>query len=802
MRTSTRANSPTDSSNASGPHTDGFVMPLVVALVVFVVLLISEVPFDISLIASAIFTFQIYCGGAILILTSKCRQISWQEFCGVGIALGSLLTLVLDQVFRTTPISRVAWATPFFLIVLVIAKHRIRQNLRFNLTRNQLTETLFIFGIVFLLLTPEWFWTLPFAAFLLISSIQTSKLRRKLWLILAGLFALSASIFSILKRPVGWWIEDSDFALYEAISKTLSIWGFRDNINAAETSTNYHWFAYAWAGLVDRITAAPSWVSNTRIVPVMIVVGIALISWAILEKLNFSRNVIIGSLIVIGCFDTIQSWGRGFKIGIIASPSQIYGTLLILLFLYLFILYNQESLKYSSVLLAAVAFSVVGAKVAHGVVLAGAIGTAWLFGLLKTKNLFTNQSIQVLAVLVAIYSSFFFIIGGGGGSSRGMLFDQVAFVDGITGDFRAYGLVVRWLAALALLFGMYGLQMFGVIAIVYFYSSEQNYLKHFAIGAAITGFLSAIFLSGEFAVEIFFTHAASSVLIVLITPVLIRELFAKHKYLTKTNLLAVVVSGLIGAAIAANVPNLNSGSITAIILRTLPSIVGLLPIGCALLLTRRFRYKMYSEPVMKPFLILALTGLMTLSISFYAVNFVKNIVAEYPSFETNYKDRSGEDLPDLIQASEWINQNVFETEILATNDFCREVSESCNSNTDWNALLNFSMKCTTDEVLRSDDCNAGGYPLLTAIVDRRFLAGNYYVGISDGSAIKPWVVNRVLDSVDFAKDPSFKSAQKLTSQGVDWFLLRRDLTNETNWSNFGTVEFSNNTYLVIKLAKA
>lgn len=211
---------------------------------------------------------------------------------------------------------------------------------------------------------------------------------------------------------------------------------------------------------------------------------------------------------------------------------------------------------------------------------------------------------------------------------------------------------------------------------------------------------------------------------------------------------------------------------------------------------------MYSEPVMKPFLILALTGLMTLSISFYAVNFVKNIVAEYPSFETNYKDRSGEDLPDLIQASEWINQNVFETEILATNDFCREVSESCNSNTDWNALLNFSMKCTTDEVLRSDDCNAGGYPLLTAIVDRRFLAGNYYVGISDGSAIKPWVVNRVLDSVDFAKDPSFKSAQKLTSQGVDWFLLRQDLTNETNWSNFGTVEFSNNTYLVIKLSKA
>ena len=109
------------------------------------------------------------------------------------------------------------------------------------------------------------------------------------------------------------------------------------------------------------------------------------------------------------------------------------------------------------------------------------------------------------------------------------------------------------------------------------------------------------------------------------------------------------------------------------------------------------------------------------------------------------------------------------------------------------------MKCTTDQVLRSDDCNAGGYPLLTAIVDRRFLVGNYYVGISDGSAIKPWVVNRVLDSVNFAKDPSLKSTQKLTSQGVDWFLLRRDLTNETNWTNLGATKYSNNSYLVIKL---
>lgn len=788
-----------DSPNSNGLTIDHLVMTAVVSTSIFFVLLLSEVSLSVSIISSAFLAFQILGGGAILILFSKRIVISWQGFCGIGIAVGSLLTIILDQIFRNTPISEIAWATPLIWIVFIGKKYGDFKTLNFSIVKNYMSELLFIFGIVFLVLTPEWFWTLPFAILMVITSVQFQKSKFHFSLVLAGLTTFLISIFSLFKRPVGWWIEDSDFALYEAISKTLSIWGFRDNINAAETSTNYHWFAYAWAGLVDRISSAPSWVSNTRIVPMMIVVGIVLVAWSILEGLSFSRKVIIGSLLIVGCFDTIQTWGRGFKLGVIASPSQIYGTLLLLTFIYFFILFNEKRLRFSLPLFFALGFSVVGAKVAHGVILAGAIGAVWLFGFLKTKTVLTHQSLQVFAVLIAIYSSFFFIIGGGGGSSRGMLLDQVAFVDGITGDFRAYGLFVHWLAALILLFGMYGLQMFGVMAIVILYSSEQNYLKYFAIGASITGLSSAIFLSGEFAVELFFTHAASSVLIILIAPILLQKLMTRQNYLSKNYLIATIAIGLISAAIATSLPNLDSGSVNAIVLRTLPSLAGLLPMACAFLLILKSKKQKTIEQSIEPFLVLALAGLTALSIGFYSINFVKNIIIEYPSFESNYKDRTGEDLPDLIQVSAWINENVSEAEIFATNDFCREISESCNPDTDWDALLNFSMKCTTDQVLRSDDCNAGGYPLLTAIVDRRFLAGNYYVGISDGSAIKPWVVNRVLDSVNFAKSPSTQSTQKLTSQGVDWFLLRRDLTSETNWSSFGTTEYSNDSYLVIEL---
>lgn len=800
MRMSGKQTTLGDSPNSNSLTIDHLVMTAVVSLSIFLVLILSEVSLGVSIISSAFLAFQILGGGAILILFSKRILISWQEFCGVGIAVGSLLTIFLDQIFRNTPISKIALVAPVILIVFIGKRHRDFQDPNFSILKNYLSELFVIVGVVFLVLTPEWFWTLPFAILMVITSVQFQKSKFHFSLVLAGLTTFLISIFSLLRRPVGWWIEDSDFALYEAISKTLSIWGFRDNINAAETSTNYHWFAYAWAGLVDRITSAPSWVSNTRIIPVMIVSGIVLVAWSILERLHFNRKVIIGSLIIVGCFDTIQTWGRGFKIGVIASPSQIYGTLLLLTFIYFLILFNEKKLKFSLPLFFILGFSVVGAKVAHGVILAGAIGAVWLFGFFKTRTVFTYLSLQVLAVLIAIYTSFFFIIGGGGGSSRGMLLDQVAFVDGITGDFRAYGLFVHWLAALILLFGMYGLQIFGVMAIISFYSSEQNYLKYFVIGTSITGLFSATFLSGEFAVELFFTHAASSILIILIAPILLQELMTRQNYLSKNHLIATFAAGLISAAIATNLPNLDSGSISAILLRTLPSLAGLLPMACAFLLILKSEKQKTISQSLKPFLVLALTGMTALSIGFYSINFVKNIIVEYPSFESNYKDRTGEDLPDLIQASAWINENISEAEIFATNDFCREISKSCNPDTDWDSLLNFSMNCTTDQVLRSDDCNAGGYPLLTAIVDRRFLAGNYYVGISDGSAIKPWVVHRVLDSVKFAKDPSFESKKKLTSQGVTWFLLRRDLTNENSWSSFGTAEYSNDSYLVIKLA--
>ena len=777
---------------------------MLLASAVFFALLISGVPLKVAAIALLIAVLQTFAGGSFLTIFIDKTRLTWQEFYGVGLALGSLLSFGFDQVFRNTVISGFAWTLPILFLPLCIWRSELKIDI--TATRNNLitTELLTISATVLLILSPEWFWPLPFALFLIAVVIwrEIPKWRKQSAIIAACLFPIS--ILAILKRPIGWWIEDTDVALYEAISRTLGNWGFRDNINASGTSTNYHWFAYAWSGLIDRVSGSPDWVSNTRTIPLLIAIGTVLIIWAILERLLHSQKIIVFSLFTIGGFDTVQTWGRGFKLGIIASPSQMYGLFLLLAFLFVFILSVNSQVKKSALLFFLLAFGVIGSKVAHGAVLAGAVGFFWLANFVKNKNLNWHQTWLTTATLTGLATGFYFIINGGGGSSRGMLFDQFGFVDGITGDFRPYGLAIQWVAGLTFLFGFLGFQLVGVFALNNFATnSQQKQVGFFAIGIAIAGLLSAMFLSGEFAVELFFTHAASSVLVVLVIPVVLKRITSNDFKYPRSVLITATLVGL-GSAIFANlIPNLDSGSITAIVLRTVPSLVGLLPLfsalACALYLKRNKVKDNAKVSFIRNFTSLSLVGLMAMSIGFYSTNYAKNIQQEYPEFNRNFASRIGLDRPDLQTASSWISKNTKTSAVFATNDFCGAVSQSCNKDTDWDALLDFSMKCTQFTVLRTDKCNAGGYQLLTAVVHRRFLAGNYYVGISDGSAIKPWVVKRVLDSVNFAKSPSNETLTALKDSNVGWYLLRRDLTADNNWEKFGTIRYSNSSYYVIEL---
>ncbi|MFM9002394.1 MAG: hypothetical protein ACKOKA_02040 [Acidimicrobiaceae bacterium] len=760
-------------------------------------LIVSDTPIKVALVSTGFIAIQILVGGLIFVALSNKTGLSWQEFCGLGLVIGSLLTIALDQIFRKTFIADYAWTLSLLTILLIPKSKEFFPSVVTEKTQIRLTDLLIILGAGFLFISSDWFWALPLVILIIATAAWYEFTNFRRFAAFVAIVSAPISIFSVFTRPNGWWIEDSDLALNEAISQTLKVWGTQDNINAVGTPTNYHWLVYAWSGLLERVSGAPNWVMNSRVIPFVVSLGTALFIWAIISRLGYSRKVIFASLLIIGTYDTVPTWGRGFGIGYTPSPSQMYGLLLLLAFVYFVIIFEHSAPKRALILFLIVGVGAIGAKVPHGAIVAASSGLLSVCIILKTRKLFTTRVFQLGVTTLGVLIGFVMIIGGLSDSSRGMIIDQVAFVNGITGDFRAYSLQVRWFAALIFIFGFFSLPILGIALINKQKVFNNSGLRILLLGVAISGISGAMFLSGEFAVELFFAHAASSLLLVFIAPLLVSNF--SQAINSKKTVGASVGIGLISAIASAFVPNLNSGSTFAIGLRLIPSLVGLVPICAAVVAAIAVGKK--SEKTTTA-LQLALFGVAAMSIGFFAVNFSRNAVNEYPEFNRNYESRTGLDRPDLIAASEWISDNTPVSAIFATNDFCAEISTECDAQTDWLQRVEYSMNCTQDQVLRwvgTDECNPGSYKLLTALVDRRFLAGNFWVGVSDGDALQPWLAERVMTSVNFAKSASVEVSELLKQSNVEWFLLRKELTDSQDWQKYGTIEYSNDSYVIIKL---
>ncbi|MDP4981844.1 MAG: hypothetical protein NWQ01_07585 [Ilumatobacteraceae bacterium] len=762
-------------------------------------LVVADTPIKVALVSTGFIAVQILTGGLIFVALSNKTDLSWQEFCGLGLVIGSLLTIALDQIFRQTFIADYAWVLSLFTMLLIPKSKKFFLSVatQQTQTRTRLTDLLIILAAGFLFISSDWFWALPLVVLIIATVVWCEFAKYRRHAAVAAIISAPISIVSVFTRPNGWWIEDSDLALNEAISQTLKVWGTQENINAVGTPTNYHWLVYAWSGLLERVSGAPNWVMNSRVIPFVVSLGTALLIWAIISRLGYTRKVIFASLLIIGTYDTVPTWGRGFGIGYTPSPSQMYGLLLLLTFVYLVIIFEHSAPKRALILFLIVGIGAIGAKVPHGAIVAASSGLLTVYTILKTRKLFSTSVIQLVVTTLGVFIGFVVIIGGLSDSSRGMIIDQVAFVNGITGDFRPYSLQVRWFAAVIFIFGFFSLPILGIALINKQKIFNNPGLRILLLGVAISGISGAMFLSGEFAVELFFAHAASSLLLVFIAPLLASNF---NQAIKSKRLVGLIVGiGLVSAIASAFVPNLNSGSTFAIGLRLIPSLVGLVPISAAVIAAILVSQKTERSTTASR---LALFGIAAMSVGFFAVNFSRNAVNEYPEFNRNYESRTGLDRPDLLAASEWITDNTPVAAIFATNDFCAEISTDCDAQTDWLKRVEFSMNCTRDQVLRwvgTDDCNPGSYKLLTALVDRRFLAGNFWVGVSDGDALQPWLAERVMNSVNFAKSASVEVSESLKQSNVEWFLLRKELTVSQDWQKYGTIEYSNDSYAIIKL---
>lgn len=140
----------------------------------------------------------------------------------------------------------------------------------------------------------------------------------------------------------------------------------------------------------------------------------------------------------------------------------------------------------------------------------------------------------------------------------------------------------------------------------------------------------------------------------------------------------------------------------------------------------------------------------------------------------------------LQQLGEFVRRNTKTDAVFASNNFCCEGKS-------WLTDILDNPTYTGESAL------GGANYLLPASLQRRFFIQGVRFQIGCCIESFPQHIQRLKLSLEFANTPSKTSAQALRQNGVDYFIINKDLSSEENWTSFASWIFENDEFLLLKL---
>jgi hypothetical protein len=709
----------------------------------------------------------------LLILRHYLQDATAKHFIGSGFALGTLIAVCIDQLLVTTPLKNYSFLIPIVAIFLLSLCNKNRNRIQL-FTQDMRFPTLILMFLMLVGLIQERYWPLwialsmlPLVAF----TIRANAKFHRLWVLPCWVLTLTTSVTVIKNRPDLWWIKTQDFQFFESLSFSLAHWGARDQVFATGNPILYHWFTFAWTGLITRVIDAPTLLVLTKIGPPIVILFLIYVLDEVLSRFILSASQRITGILVVLLLNDLN----------FESPSMVFSYIFLIAFVSQIIqFFNDDKISIAVIAtaLAAGAFAVKSSNVA---VLGGAlIGVAY-FGWQMRSNGLQKIAILIFSVsagLIFVFMTMYFNSPYGGNIEFGLI--------GLARDF--YGDIaalprksyVFWSFFVLLnVMAFYSLVLIQGLRLADF---RNNVLLLIFCGSIPMTLLALTISQSVHEQEEYFQHSwvmVGSICLIVIAARLIDD--SKRDQIIHRRTLFFSILMICGTwLIQYLIPTDNSGAYRAIRMRILDGSVSVLLIASAsiimlifsLLRTDLFGFK---RPLA---FIIAGTAVLTVSLNvrwFHDQNFRNEVTSE------THRDYMLGDTG-LIQIGEAIQTLTPENAIIASNYFCDDPD------------------CSSEEYspLRSDWKRGGEAMGLVMYAHRRFLVSGYgylwqNVRPSDD------VIMRMDLSIEFGSSPNEALLAQLLERNVSYFVVDKSKSEVSDWSDFASTVETTDRYILLKL---
>ena len=746
----------------------GFALPLYL-------LLLSGFPTVDGFKVCAMIFVQIVSGSIIWAHVMHPRQVDIVEGVGMGLALGSILTVIGHQLLLPTALNAFGWLLPVAVAAIVFITSSSTKGSFKNFVLGDVSGLFFVAFTVVLMLK-QWWWLLPLSlpiglALYLLSNSGKNKLLnfvRPAWLVIAATF-IAATFLAVYLRQLNldWWVRSWDLPYFESRSYSLAKFGRNENISLVGYPIHYHWFGLAWLGSATIITNLGPWLAITQVAPVYSVISIGCLILAIAKRTSSNQFTKYAILLPLGLSASVFSTSNTSNIS-----SFIW-------FFAAIIVADEFFAKRRTnvfVIFGVIALATLTTKLSAGFTLLSAFSLTDIWINLKSIAKIRNAIFRIIALVLGTIASYFIVFGG-----PNRLGDDFIKLS-LKGPAYWFGVDPGRESAIFVI-GFLGFMLTLVpFSIGIFSSSTQIRRLQPIVLFSTFGFLSLI-LPSLFASHNLGYFILSALIIALIGSAIVltsTEVVAGYSAVPSSAKLTFFVLAVLAAQAKQFLYELNWREISTLRGGPVPILVlvvlsyYLISFAAGFIFTRRHRVTIGNSRIRAKF--------ATFAIFLLIGSLAPPIVEKFrllPSQAINSDEKPPPvGSSEVSAASEWLNINSTIDQIVATNRFCTDSATPV---------------CPFPKY----------YGISTTTRRRLLIEGPFYVlgyGGEDFSSYPEFAKERLDLSRGFADNPTLEITARLRELGVDWFYLFLDNTENRNWQPFATVEYQNSEVAILKLA--